>query len=163
ETQRQLQREEWPEGVELMVRMAMHTGEAELRDGEYHGHAAINRCGRLRALAHGGQVLVSGTTRDLVYHHLPEGVGFKSLGEHRLGDVEVRDPLARAPPPALQRVSPPLTTAPHASSNLPVQLTTFVGRERESAELRMLLERSRLVTATGAAGAGKTRLAIRVA
>src|SRR5215831_8142935 len=84
ETQRQLQREEWPEGVELMVRMAMHTGEAELRDGEYHGHAAINRCGRLRALAHGGQVLVSGTTRDLVYHHLPEGVGFKSLGEHRL-------------------------------------------------------------------------------
>ena len=163
EAQTRLQHEPWPEGVEVSVRMAMHTGEAELRNGEYHGHAAINRCGRLRALAHGGQVLISATTRDLVYHHLPAGIGLKSLGEHKLRDIELTEHIFQVVHSDLEDGFPPLTTAPRGSSNLPEQLTSFVGRERESAELKTLLERSRLVTITGSGGAGKTRMAIKVA
>ncbi|MDQ2942295.1 MAG: adenylate/guanylate cyclase domain-containing protein, partial [Candidatus Dormibacteraeota bacterium] len=163
EAQRLLRKEPWPEGIVVSVRMALHTGEAELRQSEYHGHAAINRCGRLRTLAHGGQVLVSATTRDLVYHHLPEGIGFKSLGEHKLRDIDVPERIFQVTHADLQDDFPPLKTIPRASSNLPEQLTTFVGREREAGELKTLLERSRLVTLTGAAGAGKTRLALKVA
>ncbi|HYM65967.1 MAG TPA: NB-ARC domain-containing protein, partial [Patescibacteria group bacterium] len=163
EAQIKLQQEPWPEGVQMSVRMAMHTGEAELRDGEYHGHAAINRCGRLRNLAHGGQVLMSATTRDLLYHHLPEGTRLKSLGEHKLRDIEVPERIFQVVHDNLREDFPPISTAPQAASNLPEQLTSFVGRERESAELKTLLERSRLVTLTGSAGAGKTRMAIKVA
>ena len=163
EAQIRLRHEPWPEGVALSVRMAMHTGEADLRDGQYQGHAAINRCGRLRALAHGGQVLTSATTRDLVYHHLPAGIGLKSLGEHKLRDIELPEHIFQVVHDGLEEVFPPLTTAPRTSSNLPEQLTSFVGRQHESAELKTLLERSRLVTITGSAGAGKTRMAIKVA
>ena len=163
DAQRLLGNEPWPEGILVNVRMALHTGEAELRQGEYHGHAAINRCGRLRALAHGGQVLISGTTRDLVYHHLPDGIGLKSLGEQKLRDIDLPEHIFQVTNADLREDFPPLKTIPRTASNLPEQLTTFVGREREAAEVRTLLERARLVTVTGAAGAGKTRLALKVA
>lgn len=161
DAQRALHAEHWPEGAELRVRMALHTGDARLRDaGNYFGPAVI-RCARLRALARGGQVLLSRATHDLVKDGLPDGTALMDLGEHRLRDLGRPEHVF-----ALRSADLPdrgeLPRSPDAPAhNLPHELSSFVGRERELGELRRVLAETRLLTLTGPGGCGKTRLALR--
>jgi predicted ATPase/class 3 adenylate cyclase len=160
--QRALGVEPWPDGCVIRVRMAVHTGEAELRDGDYYG-PAVNRTARLRGIAHGGQTVISQATADLIRDRVPTGARLVDLGVHRLPDLggaEVVFGLAHAD---IMSQFPPLRSLDSLPNNLPLQLTSFIGRSEEMAELRDLLGAHRLVTLTGAAGCGKTRLALQVA
>jgi len=161
--QERLAAEAWPPPCAVKVRMGLHTGEADLRDGEYHGHMAINRCARLKAAAHGGQVLVTQATRDLGVPLLAGSLGFRDLGEHRLRDLAAPLRIYQLEGPGLAAEFPPIVTLADRTSNLPVQVTTFVGRAGELAQLTGLLDPGRLVTLIGPGGSGKTRLAIQVA
>jgi predicted ATPase/class 3 adenylate cyclase len=160
--QQALAAERWPAEVSLRVRIALHTGEADLRDDSYYG-SEVNRCARLRAVAHGGQVLLSRTTFDLVRDTLPEGAGLRDLGEHRLRDLARPEHVFQLLHPTLPADFPPLNTLDARSTNLPQQVTSFIGREREMEEVKELLGTTRLLTITGTGGTGKTRLAFRVA
>jgi predicted ATPase/class 3 adenylate cyclase/DNA-binding CsgD family transcriptional regulator len=160
--QQALTAESWPTPTPLRVRLALHTGEADLRAGDYYG-TAVNRCARLRAIAHGGQILISQTTRDLVGPTPLEGVSLRDLGEHRLRDLTASEHVYQLVAPGLPSEFPPLRSLDALPNNLPRQLTSFVGREREIATVQRLLGSSPLVTLTGPGGSGKTRLALRVA
>jgi len=160
--QQALHAEPWPTATPLRVRMALHTGEADLRDGDYYG-SAVNRCARLRAIAHGGQALLSMATEELVRDGLPAGVTLHDLGEHRLSDLARPERVFQLLAPGLPDDFPPLRSLDALPHNLPVQLTSFVGRERELAAVRAALAAHRLVTLTGAGGCGKTRLGLQVA
>lgn len=163
EAQRALLREEWPEGTELRVRMALHTGDARLRDeGNYFG-AAVNRCARLRAIAHGGHVLLSRATHELVEDGLPDGVELVDLGVHRLRDLGRPEHVFALAHPDLPAVAEPLRSLDALPNNLPVELSSFVGRVRELAEVSEALAATRALTLTGAGGCGKTRLALQAA
>jgi hypothetical protein len=148
--QEALHTEPWPTSTPLRVRMALHTGEADLRDGDYYG-AAVNRCARLRAIASGGQVLLSQATQRLVEAALPPGVGLRDLGEHHLADVTLPEQVYQVIAPGLPDRFPPLRTLDRRRDNLPAPVTSFVGREREAASLRVELQRPdvRLLTLTG--------------
>jgi predicted ATPase/class 3 adenylate cyclase/DNA-binding CsgD family transcriptional regulator len=148
----------------IRLRIGMHTGEVQLRDaGNYIG-PTINRAARLRDLAHGGQTVLSGTTRDLVVDRLPADAWLTDLGRHRLRDLPGPERVVQLCHPDLQIEFPPLRTAKAvAAPNLPVQLTSFVGRAAQISEVRQLLGEHRLVTLTGAGGVGKTRLAVQLA
>ncbi len=148
----------------IRLRIGVHTGEIQLRDeGNYIG-PTINRAARLRDLAHGGQTVLSGATEDLVFDRLPDGVWLTDLGSHVLRDVSRPERVVQLCHPDLRNEFPPLrTTSATGVSNLPAQLTSFVGRDVQLTDMRKLLSDSRLVTLTGAGGAGKTRLAIQVA
>ncbi|HEY6276547.1 MAG TPA: adenylate/guanylate cyclase domain-containing protein [Streptosporangiaceae bacterium] len=161
--QHRLLAEQWPPGISIRVRMALHTGEADLCDGEYHGHAAINRCARVRGAAHGGQVLVTKATRDLVLSHLDAGLGFEDLGEHRLRDISEPERIYQLTHPGLPREFGPISTLDRQRDNLPAQATSFIGRGDELAHAHEILSRNRILTLTGPGGAGKTRLALRIA
>ena len=160
--QRELAAASWPLGFPLRVRMGLHTGEGRHGGDDYLG-IDVNRAARIAAAGHGGQVLVSDTTRGLVEHDLPEGVALRDLGRHRLKDIEHPEHLNDLTIGGLPADFPPLRSLRWLRTNLPAQRSSFVGRERELAELRELLTRARLLTLTGAGGAGKTRLALRVA
>jgi predicted ATPase/class 3 adenylate cyclase len=162
--QQRLVSEPWPIETPLRIRMALHTGEADLREGDYYG-ATLNRCARLRAIGYGGQVLLSDVTHDLVRDRLPKGAGIKPLGEHRLRDLNRAEPTFQLLHPELPADFPPLRSLdnPELPNNLPVQVTSFVGREKESAQVKGLLAAAPLVTLTGSGGCGKTRLALQVA
>ncbi len=160
--QRRLFDEQWPDDCPVKVRMALHTGEAEYQDGEYHGHAAINRCARLRAAAHGGQVLLTRATRDLVTANLG-GLELRDLGEHRLRDLREPAQVYQLVVPSLPSEFPPILTLAGRSNNLPIQTTSFVGRGAELSMVGDLMSRHRVVTLVGAGGSGKTRLALQVA
>jgi predicted ATPase/class 3 adenylate cyclase len=161
--QQALLTELWPDdGAPLRVRAALHTGEAEWRQKDYYG-AAVNRCARLRAVAHGGQTLVSAATQELVRDQLPAGASLRDLGSHRLKDLQHPEQLFQLLHPALPADFPPLRSLAAFAHNLPVQLTRFIGREKEMAEVKRLLAASRLLTLTGSGGCGKTRLALQVA
>lgn len=147
--------EDWPEGVPLRVRMAIHTGHAT---DDYRG-PDVNRCARLRAIADGGQVLLSETTAALVRGQLPDGASLRDLGTHRLKDLTSPERVFQLVHPQLPADFPPLASLDTYRHNLPVQLTSFVGREAELAEVAALVGGHRLVTLTGAGGSGKTRLA----
>ena len=123
----------------------------------------MTRCAAIRALAHGGQVLASAAVRELAGEDLPPGASLRDLGVHRLRDVERPERLFQLEHPDLPREFPRLRSVDAPRHNLLLQLTSFVGRERELAELAALLGGARLVTLTGAGGSGKTRLAIEVA
>jgi predicted ATPase/class 3 adenylate cyclase len=151
------------DGVALRVRLGVHTGEALVAAGGTYRGEALNRCGRLRALASGGQVLVSGTTSDLVVGHLADGAWLEDLGVHRLRDLARAERVHELRHETLRAEFPPLVSLDGLATNLPVQLTSFVGRGREMDDLTALLDQARLVTLTGAGGAGKTRLAMQVA
>jgi predicted ATPase/class 3 adenylate cyclase len=147
----------------LRVRMAIHTGEAELRDGDYYG-TAVNRCARLRAIAHGGQVLVSHATAVVVWDTLPEGAGLLDLGMHRLRDLARPEQVFQLTAAGLPVDFPPVQSLDARPHNLPVQPTALLGREREIDRVAALLRSdARLVTLTGPGGTGKTRLALQVA
>ncbi|MGQ0467288.1 MAG: LuxR C-terminal-related transcriptional regulator, partial [Sporichthyaceae bacterium] len=142
---------------------AVHTGEVELRDeGNYFGPAII-RCARIRAVAHGGQIVCSRATADLSADDLPAEVGLLDLGSHRLKDLGRPEQIFEVTHPLLPGAFPALRSLDVVPNNLPAQLTSFVGRERELAEIRDLLRRHRLVTLTGSGGCGKTRLAAALA
>jgi predicted ATPase/class 3 adenylate cyclase len=163
--QRAIQAEPWPQ-IPIQVRMAMHSGVCELRDEDYYGPPA-NRTARLVAVGHGGQVLLSGTTRELVADALPRDVSLRDLGEHRLKDLGQPAHIFQLCISGLPDGFPPLRSLdnPALLHNLPQQPTTFVGRQAELTEICALIGQSqaRLVTLTGAGGVGKTRLALQVA
>jgi predicted ATPase/class 3 adenylate cyclase/DNA-binding CsgD family transcriptional regulator len=148
----------------LRLRVGLHTGDVQLRDeGNYVG-PTINRTGRLRSLAHGGQTVLSATTSDLVADQLPADAWLADLGSHRVRDLPRPEHVMQLCHPDLPTEFPALrTTDSVAVQHLPVQLTSFVGRAAQLAEVRGLLGADRLVTLTGAGGIGKTRLALQVA
>jgi predicted ATPase len=157
-----LVQEFWPLEEPLRVRMALHTGEADLRLGDYYG-PAVNRCARLRAVAHGGQTLLSGVTAEIVHEALPDDASLLDLGIHRLKDLAAAEHVFQLAHPTLPGEFPPLRSLTAQVHNLPVQLSSFIGREREVADLAKLLAGNRQLTLTGTGGAGKTRLALQVA
>jgi predicted ATPase len=154
--------ESWPAGATIGVRMGLHTGEAEERDGDYFG-SAVNRAARLMGLAHGGQVVASAATADVAADTLPPEVKLVDLGEHLLRDLSRRERIFQLESPGLDSEFPPLRSPDVLPGNLPVQPTSFVGRSDEVRDLAAALERSPLVTVTGVGGVGKTRLAVQVA
>ncbi|OKH83001.1 transcriptional regulator [Mycobacterium sp. ST-F2] len=148
----------------IRLRIGVHTGDIQLRDEGNYAGPTINRTARLRDLAHGGQTVLSGTTSDMVIDRLPAEAFLIDLGTHALRDLPRPERVVQLCHPDLQNDFPPLRTAKAVgAANLPIQLTSFVGREAELADVARLLVDSRLVTLTGAGGAGKTRLAIEVA
>ncbi len=157
-----LQAQEWGDLGPLRVRMALHVGAAETRNGDYAG-SALNRVARLLSIGHGGQTLVSQTAHDLVQDALPEGVALRDLGLHSLRDLQQPVQVYQVVHPALPADFPPLKSLDVLPTNLPSQLTSFIGREREMAEVKRLLAGTRMLTLTGAGGSGKTRLALQVA
>ena len=161
--QLRLGREAWPEGAALRVRMGLHTGEAHVRDGDYADHAPIGRCARVKAAAHGGQVLVTKTTRDLVQGRLDGAFGLKRLGEFRLRDLAEPELIYQLTHADLPADFPPIRTVAERTSNLPLPVSSFIGRERELQQTAAALGGARVVTLTGPGGAGKTRLALEVA
>ena len=163
--QLRLKAEAWPAGAALRVRMGLHTGEAHVQEGDYVDHAPINRCARVKAAAHGGQVLVTKTTRDLVEGRLGGGFGLTRLGEFRLRDLAEAELIYQLTHADLPADFPPIrTVAERGLRPLPVDTTSLMGRERAIGELADLLARPgvRLVTLTGPGGVGKTRLALAV-
>jgi predicted ATPase/class 3 adenylate cyclase len=155
--QAMLSREPWPDTARLRVRMAVHSGEATERDGDYFG-PAVNRAARLMAVGHGGQVLVSGTCESLL-----DGVKLRDLGEHRLRDLARPERVYQLVVDGLPLEFLPLRSLDARRTNLPLQVTSFVGRNEEMRQLRRLLSEHRLVTVTGVGGVGKTRLALEIA
>jgi predicted ATPase/class 3 adenylate cyclase len=164
EAQRALAAEQWPTARPIRVRMSLHTGVCEERDNDYFG-PVVNRAARLEAVAHGGQVLVSGATAELLSESLPEGVTLRDLGLHRLKDLGRPERVFQLEAGFLQAGFPALASLdnPELPNNLPGQLSAFVGREPELIQVRSLVASSRLVTLTGSGGCGKTRLALQVA
>jgi predicted ATPase/class 3 adenylate cyclase len=155
--------ERWPEGASLTLRVALHTAEAQLRNESNYFGQAVNRCARLRAIAHGGQVILSKTTRDLVLDRFPDGAELVDLGLHRLRDLGRPEHVFELRHPDVPLKFPPLRSLGTLSNNLPAELTSFVGRSAELAEVGELLGQVRLLTLTGAGGCGKTRLALQAA
>jgi predicted ATPase/class 3 adenylate cyclase len=148
----------------IKVRMGIHTGKAEVQeDGQYHGYISLSYVQRLMSAGHGGQVLISFATQQLVRDALPEGVELRDLGEHRLKDFERAEHIFQVVVPGLPADFPPLMALATIQNNLPAQLTSFVGRKCEIAEVKQLLSHTRLLTLTGPGGTGKTRLSIQVA
>ena len=148
----------------IRLRIGIHTGEIQLRDDANYAGPTINRTARLRDLAHGGQTVLSGVTESLVVDRLPEGVWLADLGSYPLRDLPRLERVVQLCHSDLRNEFPPLRVrSVVVSHNLPGQLTSFVGRQAQMAELRRLVGGNRLVTLTGAGGAGKTRLAVEVA
>jgi predicted ATPase/DNA-binding CsgD family transcriptional regulator len=163
EAQRSLAIEPWSDEARVRVGMAVHTGDGVLSaEGEYRG-PSVGRAEQVRALAHGGEVLVTHSTAGIVADDLPQGVRLRDLGEHRLRDLGRAERLYHLAGEALPGDFPPLRGLDAVRHNLPVPLTSFIGRTAELAELSRLRNGTRLLTLTGPGGAGKTRLALRAA
>jgi predicted ATPase/class 3 adenylate cyclase/Tfp pilus assembly protein PilF len=161
--QQTLHNERWPDEISIRVRIGIHTGEVQLRGQRNYFGPPLNRCARLRGLAHGGQTLVSLATEQLVRGSLPKGAYLRDLGPQRMKDLSQPERVFQLCHSDLPDEFPPLRSLEGLPNNLPVQLTSFVGREGDMADVRNLISASRLVTLTGAAGCGKTRLAVQVA
>jgi predicted ATPase/class 3 adenylate cyclase/DNA-binding CsgD family transcriptional regulator len=148
----------------IKLRIGVHTGEVQLRDEGNYAGSTINKTARLRDLAHGGQTVLSGATEDLVEDRLPEEAWLTDLGSHPLRDLPRPMRVAQLCHPDVRNDFPPLRASKSVvSKRLPIQLTSFIGRGAQITEIRSLVVDNRLVTLTGAGGAGKTRLAIEVA
>ncbi len=146
----------------LRIRAAIHTGTADEREGDYFG-PAVNRVARLLAVAHGGQTLLSGVTAAMVHDTLPTQTTLRDLGEHRLRDLTRPERVYQLDAPDLPADFPPLRSVNALATNLPLQLTSFIGREKEVAQITSLVHDNRLVTLVGAGGVGKTRTILHVA
>jgi predicted ATPase/class 3 adenylate cyclase len=158
-----LHAENWGE-VPIHVRMGIHTGKAELQqDGLYYGYVTLSHVQRVMSVGHGGQVLLSSTAQELVQDELPEGVGVRDLGQRQLRDLSRAEHIFQLVIPGLRADFPPLKIPESFPHNLPTQLTSFIGREREIIEVQQLLSNTRLLTLTGPGGTGKTRLALQLA
>ena len=163
--QRALGSAPWNELGPLKVRMGLHTGEAELDPGgdEYAVSHSKNRVSRVMSAAYGGQILLSQESADLVRRRLPDGVTLKDLGEHRLKGMEWPEHLYQVCVPGLSQDFPPLASGISHPNNLPVQRTSFIGRQAQVSEVKELLKEHTLVTLTGSGGVGKTRLSLQAA
>jgi class 3 adenylate cyclase len=167
EAQRMLYAEAWFPAP-LKVRMGIHSGTAQVsevvdRSGGYTGYTALARTSRLLSAGNGGQVLISLAAAELVRDELPEDVSIRDLGERRLKDLIRPERIYQLLVPDLPSDFPPLRTLEAYHHNLPTQMTTFIGREKEMTEIKEAIQDHRLVTLTGAGGTGKTRLALQVA
>jgi predicted ATPase/class 3 adenylate cyclase len=164
EMQRALESHAWPAGEHVRVRMGVHTGEASKTAAGLVG-LDVHRAARVAAVGYGGQVLLSETAAALVRDSLPPSASLKDLGVHRLKDLGRPERIFQLQAAGLQPEFPPLRSLdnPALANNLPIQLGTFVGRDRELSEVRELAQSSRLVTLTGAGGCGKTRLSLQLA
>lgn len=145
----------------LKVRMAVHAGAAEARDGDYFGRP-LNRVARLLAAGHGGQVLASAIAADLARGSLPAGSSLLALGQHRLKDLAEPEEIYQLCASDLAGEFPPLRSLSPIRNNLPQQTTAFIGRETETVEIKALLEKHRLVTLVGTGGVGKTRMSLQI-
>jgi predicted ATPase/class 3 adenylate cyclase len=161
--QLRLNREAWPGGAALRVRMGLHTGEASVRDGDYVEHAPINRCARVKAAAYGGQVLITKTTRDLAGGRLGGGFGLQRLGEFRLRDLAEPELIYQLTHADLPADFPPIRSVAERAGNLPLPVSSFIGRARELGQTAAALGEAQVVTLTGPGGVGKTRLALQAA
>ncbi len=149
-------------GLQLRVRCGLHAGISERRDNDYFG-TAVNRAARIMSTAHGGQVLLSDAVATLVGEHHPSGFELHDLGRVRLRDLASPERVYQLLHPKLRADFPPLRSLEATPNNLPQQLTSFVGRERELAQARELLSRGRLLTLLGVGGLGKSRLSLQIA
>ena len=162
DAQRGLADVQWPSGVDIRVRMGLHSGSGIAGGDDYVG-IDVNRAARIAASGSGGQVLVSDSTRALAEQDLPAGVSIRDLGEHRFKDLARPERVYQLLIAGLRADFPPLRSLDARRGNLPRRLTSFIGRDRERVELAALLATSRLVTITGPGGTGKTSLALAVA
>src|SRR4029077_4941522 len=160
--QRALAAHPWAGGVALKVRMGLHTGEEPLVGNEYIG-LDVHHAARIAAAAHGGQILISETTRGIAEDKLPSGLRLRDLGAHRLKDLAKPERLFQLVVDGLPDTFPPLRTLDAVQNNLPTQVTSFIGRTAEVEAAKRLLEKSRLLTLTGPGGIGKTRLSLQIA
>jgi len=160
--QREVATHAWPEGADVHVRVAINSGEAELRSGHYYG-PAVYRCARLLATGFGDQVLLTQATRDLVIDAMPEGIGLRELGSHGLRNLERPEVVFQVIAPGLRSEFPPLKSKDARRHNLPVSPNGFVGRAGELAEIKERLAANRMLTLVGSGGTGKTRLALQAA
>jgi predicted ATPase/class 3 adenylate cyclase len=149
-------------GIALKVRCGLHVGVEERRDGDFFGRA-VNRAARIMGLAHGGQVLVSGAIAALVEDRLPAGVALRDLGHVQMRDLASPEHVYQVMHPALRTEFPALRSLERTPNNLPQQVTSFIGRERDLAEIAQLFAKHRLLTLQGFGGIGKTRLSLQVA
>lgn len=148
----------------LRMRIGVHTGEIQLRDGANYMGPTINRAARVRDLAHGGQTVLTAATEQVVVDHLPEGAWLTELGTHQLRGLARPERIVQLCHPDLRVEFPPLRTSDSAATQpIPIPLTSFIGRSTEITELTRLVNEHRLVTLTGAGGVGKTRLAVELA
>ena len=166
--QRALNQEQWDTPSPIRVRMGIHTGTAELSatdspTGGYASNHTLNRVSRILSVGHGGQILLSLATKELVQDSLPANIELRDMGEHHLKNLTRPEHLFQLNSAGLPSDFPPLSTLDSDRHNLPLQLTSFIGREREIAEVKYLLSATRLLTLIGPGGTGKTRLSIQVA
>ena len=166
--QRGLHAASWGETGEIRVRMALHTGMAEVHvgertSGEYVSNLTLSRAARLLSAGHGGQILLSLPTAELVREALPSDVSLRDLDAHLLKDLIRPEHIYQAVVPDLGSEFLPLKTLDTQPNNLPIQLTSFIGREGEIARVKEILNGTRLVTLTGEGGCGKTRLVLQAA
>ena len=160
--QRAFAAEDFADVAGLRIRAAIHTGATDERDGDYFG-PTVNRVARLLAIAHGGQIVVSGVTQDLALGAVPAQIAFKDLGAHRLKDLSRPEQVYQVVAFGIDDRFLPLRSLSALPNNLPMELTSFVGREREVGEIVALLAAHRLVTLVGSGGIGKTRTSLQVA
>jgi predicted ATPase len=160
--QRALQAHAWPDHAPVRVRMGLHAGEAHLAGDDYGGFE-VNRAARVAATGHGGQIVASDPVAALVRDALPHGVRLRDLGEHRLRDVPRPERIWQLDVDGLPAAFPPLRTAGTVIGDLPVRLSSFIGRDAEVDAVVTLLRHARLVTLTGPGGIGKSSLAVEVA
>jgi predicted ATPase/class 3 adenylate cyclase len=160
--QRDLQNESWGDCV-IRVRMGIHTGEAELHKDEYQGYLTLSLVQRIMSAGHGGQILISNATENLLRGQLPKDVSLRDMGEHKFKDVPYPVRVFQVSAPDLQQEFPALRVLDVAPNNLPTQLTSFIGREKEAADVDQLLANTHLLTLIGPGGTGKTRLSLQVA
>jgi predicted ATPase/class 3 adenylate cyclase len=149
-------------GISLRVRCGLHVGVSERRDNDFFG-PAVNRAARIMRVAHGGQVLLSEAMAALIRERLPGGVALRDLGAVRLRDLSNVEHVYQVLHPELRETFPPVHSLEATPNNLPLQVTSFIGREQELAEVKKLLRATRLLTLFGLGGIGKTRLSLHVA
>ena len=162
DAQRTLADHHWPTDAQVRVRMGLHTGEAHLAGDDYGGFE-VNRAARIAAVGHGGQIVLSDPTRALIAARLPSGVAIHDLGRHALKDVPEAEHLFQLDVPGLRTGFPPLRTSSATAGDLPIRMTSLIGRTGDVDQLVRMLDASRMVTLTGPGGIGKTSLAIEVA
>ncbi|HKE30541.1 MAG TPA: adenylate/guanylate cyclase domain-containing protein, partial [Candidatus Angelobacter sp.] len=166
DAQRLLQNEPWSPAP-IKVRMGIHTGAAQVHEGEskegkYSGYGTMALTQRIMSAGHGGQILLSQSTRDLIIERVPEKAELRDMGERRLKNILRPERIYQLTVPGLPSEFAPLNTLESFNHNLPAQLTSFIGRQKELEEVKNLVASHRIVTLTGSGGAGKTRLSLQV-